>query len=284
MSEFEENQLNLTQLSVEETEEVSLKTEMAEGMEAPQDGGSGSFRQESADQAESAETIQSEDQPMVVDMSAITASTQERENLSKFQHIVDGFFAQTKEPALTISGKTVTVNAAAVRLFPTVDYMEILINTEDKKVAFEPCTELNIRGYKWARDKDGKRYSTTRTGLPFVLCICQIMNWDPNKRYKIRGKKVLSEKGEEVLVFDLHAKQEFEKPAPGEKGKNRSTILTGWNGVFGPMYNESESNLQIDTFDGYAFFSIKDGWVQNHEAQVSMDQGSEASNEAEDEE
>ena len=280
MSEFEENQLSLTKLSAEETEDVGLKTEAAEEMGATQDGVSGSSQQEPADQVESSPDVQSEDQPVVVDMSAITASTQERENLSKFQHIVDGFFAQTKEPALTISGKTVTVNAAAVRLFPTVDFMEILINTEDKKVAFEPCTELNIRGYKWAREKDGKRFSTTRTGLPFVLCICQIMNWDPNKRYKIRGKKVLSEKGEEVLVFDLHAKQEFEKPAPGEKGKNRSTILTGWNGVFGPMYNESESNLQIDTFDGYAFFSIKDGWVQNQDAQVNTDQGSDARKEA----
>ena len=284
MSEFDENQKTLTQLPVEETEDVSLKTEASVGMGAHQEGGSESSQQEPSDQSESTPDVQSEDQPLVVDMSAITAGTQEREDLSKFQHIVDGFFAQTKEPALTISGKTVTVNAAAVRLFPTVDYMEILINTEDKKVAFEPCTELNIRGYQWARDKDGKRYSTTRTGLPFVLCICQIMKWDPNKRYKIRGKKVLSEKGEEVLVFDLHAKQEFEKPAPGEKGKNRSTILTGWNGVFGPMYNESESNLKIDTFDGYAFFSIKDGWVQNHDAEVNTDQDNDVRNEAGDEE
>ena len=283
MSEFEENQLSLTPLS-QETGNASLATGADLEMEAQQDGTPASSEQELADQEESAQDVQSEDQPVVVDMSAITAGTQERENLSKFQHIVDGFFAQTKEPALTISGKTVTVNAAAVRLFPTVDYMEILINTEDKKVAFEPCTELNIRGYKWAREKDGKRYSTTRTGLPFVLCICQIMNWDPNKRYKIRGKKVLSEKGEEVLVFDLHAKQEFEKPAPGEKGKNRSTILTGWNGVFGPMYNESESNLQIDTFDGYAFFSIKDGWVQNHDEQINSEQDGDATNEAGDEE
>ena len=284
MSEFDENQLTPTQLPVEETEDTSLKTEAAAGMGAPQDGASESSQQEPADQPESTLDIQPEDQPLVVDMSAITADTQEREDLSKFQHIVDGFFAQTKEPALTISGKTVTVNAAAVRLFPTVDYMEILINTEDKKVAFEPCTELNIRGYQWARDKDGKRYSTTRTGLPFVLCICQIMKWDPNKRYKIRGKKVPDVTGKEILVFDLHAKQEFEKPAPGEKGKNRSTILTGWNGVFGPMYNESESNLKIDTFDGYSFFSIKDGWVQNHEAQVNTDQDNDVRNEAGDEE
>lgn len=227
--------------------------------------------------------------PMVVDMSAITGGAQETEDLSKFQHIVDGFFAQTKEPALTISGKTVTVNAAAVRLFPEVDFMEILINTEDQKVAFEPCSELNIRGYKWAREKEGKRYATTRTGLPFVLCICQIMNWDPNKRYKIRGKKVPDRTGKEILVFDLRAYQGFEKPAPGEKGQNRSTILTGWNGVFGPMYSESESTIHVDTFDGYSFFSIKEGWVQGNDGQEDKkqskpEQGSDARNEAENEE
>ena len=284
MSEFDENQLTLTQLPMEETEDVSLKTEAAAGMEARQDGASESSRQEPADQSESTPDIQPEDQPLIVDMSAITAGTQEREDLSKFQHIVDGFFAQTKEPALTISGKTVTVNAAAVRLFPTVDYMEILINTEDKKVAFEPCTELNIRGYQWARDKDGKRYSTTRTGLPFVLCICQIMKWDPNKRYKIRGKKVPDVTGKEILVFDLHASQGFEKPEPGEKGKNRSTILTGWNGVFGPMYNESESTIQVNTFDGYSFFSIKEGWVENTVGQKNSEQGNSTEDRSEDEE
>lgn len=118
MSEFEENQLTLTQLSVEETEDVNPDTESAEEMGASQKETSG----DNTDPDEGTLNVQSEDQPVVVDMSAITASTQERENLSKFQHIVDGFFAQTKEPALTISGKTVTVNAAAVRLFPTVDY------------------------------------------------------------------------------------------------------------------------------------------------------------------
>ena len=222
-------------------------------------------------------------------MRSVYEETQEREDLSKFQHIVDGFFAQTKEPALTISGKTVTVNAAAVRLFPEVEYMEILINTEDQKVAFEPCSELNIRGYKWAREKEGKRYATTRTGLPFVLCICQIMHWDPNKRYKIRGKKIPDKTGKEILVFDLHANQGFEKPTPGEKGKTRSTILTGWNGVFGPKYQESESTLHVDTFDGYSFFSIKEGWVKNTDEQAETAEqadytmGGEAQNEAEDE-
>ena len=207
------------------------------------------------DMMEQQTEMDSAEQPRVVDISGISTGL-ERENLSKFQRVAAGFFAQTREPALTINGKTVGVNAAAARLFPDVDYMEILISTEDKKVAFKPCDELNISGYKWAKTKDGKRYSTQRTGEPFVLCICQIMGWDPNNRYRILGKKVLDETDEEILCFDLKAGQGFEKAGPDAKGKTRSTILTGWDGTFGPNYSPNEGSVHIDTFDGYTVFSI----------------------------
>lgn len=199
------------------------------------------------------------DGPQVVDVSGIWNGEEERADLSKFQRIAAGFFAQTMEPALTINVKTVGVNAAAARLFPDVDYMEILVNPEEKEVAFKPCDELNISGYKWARDKDGKRYATTRTGLPFVLCICKMMGWNPDNRYRILGKKIRSQTDEEILLFDLRAAQEFKKPAPGEEGKkSRSTILTGWNGSFGPTYDESEGSLHMETFNGFTVMSIKD--------------------------
>lgn len=207
--------------------------------------------EQSAYTAEAAET----EQPRIVDLSGISTG-QERENLSKFQRVAAGFFAQTREPALTINGKTVGVNAAAARLFPEVDYMEILINTDDRKVAFKPCDELNISGYRWAKTKDGKRYATQRTGEPFVLCICQIMGWNPDNRYRILGKKVLDETDQEILCFDLKAGQEFEKAGPDAKGKRRSTILTGWDGTFGPNYESGAGSLQIGTFDGYTVFSI----------------------------
>lgn len=183
----------------------------------------------------------------------------EKADLSKFQRISAGFFAQTLEPALTINVKTVGVNSAAARMFPDVDFMEILVNPEKKEVAFKPCDELNISGYRWAKNKGGKRYATTRTGLPFVLCICKMMGWNPDNRYRILGKKIRSQTEEEILLFDLRAAQEFKKSAPGEGGrKNRSTILTGWNGSFGPSYDESEGSLHIETFNGFTIMSIRD--------------------------
>lgn len=59
--------------------------------------------------------------------------------------------------------------------------------------------------------------------------------------------------------------------------------------TFGPMYSESESTIHVDTFDGYSFFSIKEGWVQGNDGQEDKEQnkpeqGSDARNEAENEE
>jgi hypothetical protein len=146
--------------------------------------------------------------------------------------------------------------------------MEILINEEDQQVGFEPSDELNVRAYKWAREKGGKRYATQRSGQPFVLCICEIMGWDYNKRYKIRGKKVPSDRGEEILLFDLKPGHGVPKPAPGEKGNGRPTILTGWDGTFGPAYDEGGGSLHIDKFEKFAVFSLKKGWVQDGEKQT----------------
>lgn len=217
----------------------------------------------------------SEMEQIVVDMSGISTGTEEKENLSKYQVISAGFFAQTREPALTINENKVGVNAAAARMFPNVDYMEILICAEEKKVAFKPCDELTISGYKWAKTKDGKRYATQRTGLPFVLCVCKVMGWDPNKRWRILGKKLRSETNEEILLFDLKAAQGFDKPDAGKDGrKSRSTILTGWDGTFGPTYGENRSSLQVGTFDKYTYFSIKNGEVKKEEQTQAQEQAS----------
>ena len=219
--------------------------------------------------------ISQEIQPEIVDLSHLSAQQEQPVKMAKFQHVNPGFFPQNKEPTLTINERTVSVNAAAVRLFPDVDYMEILINEEDQQVGFEPSDELNVRAYKWAREKGGKRYATQRSGQPFVLCICEIMGWDYNKRYKIRGKKVPSDRGEEILLFDLKPGHGVPKPAPGEKGNGRPTILTGWDGTFGPAYDEGGGSLHIDKFEKFAVFSLKKGWVQDGEKQTDVAQPSE---------
>ena len=177
--------------------------------------------------------------------------------IDNFEIAEDIYFAQLKEPAFTVNGKTITANAAAVRILNDADYVKILINREDKILAFKPCSEIELHGYNWVKTKDGKRYPKHRTGLPFVLSLCKMMDWDPDCRYRALGKRMYS-KGEALLAFDLEGAQSFHRKVTGDK-VNRSVLPHDWNGSFGPKYGEYKRTLQFNTFSGFTVLSVTDG-------------------------
>ncbi len=179
-------------------------------------------------------------------------------DLDDYEIVSAEFFAQVKEPAFTVNVNKVTPNAASVRLLSHADYVKIMVRQDEKKLVLKPTDEYDLNGYKWVRVKDGKRYPSQRTGEPFVLFLCEVMNWNPDYRYKILGKRMFS-KGVAILVFDLTVAQPFPKGTPGVDGKpeRRSGLLEGWNGSFGPRYGDNQRSLQVDTFEGYTVFSIR---------------------------
>lgn len=167
-------------------------------------------------------------------------------------------FGDTKSPAFTVNGRVVGANSVCVRQLWDVDYVEFAISQNRQLLLLVPCSEFVVQGYKWAREKDGKRYATTRTGVPFVLSICQMMGWDPNQRHRIPGKLINSE-GVEMMSFDLTAAKHFDKPS-GQKGTRSQVIFTGdWDGHFGPKFTESRRTLQVSKFDKLTVWSIKEG-------------------------
>lgn len=186
-------------------------------------------------------------------------STDEETDLYNYEMVSGEFFAQIKEPAFTINVNKVYVNTAAVRLLPKVSHVKFMINRDEKKLVIKPCSDMDIQGYNWAKEKEGKRYPSHRTGEPFVQSLCMLMNWNPQFRYKISGKKNRAKgDGEEILVFDLTSYKCFEKEI-SEDGKisKKPVFPPGWNGTFGPKYDESNRTLQVNTFEGYTVFSLK---------------------------
>lgn len=167
-------------------------------------------------------------------------------------------FGDTKSPAFTVNGKVVGANSICVRQLWDVDYVEFAISHRRQLLLLVPCSEFVVQGYKWAKEKDGKRYATTRTGVPFVLSICQMMGWDPNQRHRIPGKLINSQ-GVEMMSFDLTAAKHFDKPS-GQKGSRSQVIFTGeWDGHFGPKFSEGRRTLQVNKFDQLTVWSIKEG-------------------------
>ena len=185
---------------------------------------------------------------------------EEEIELGEYEIVRPEFFAHMKEPAFTINIDKISVNTACVRLLPDAEFIQILINRQEKKLVLLPCDETEITGYRWAKTKNGKRYSTQRSGEPFVLTLCRIMDWNPDYRYKILGRLVHS-KGRSLIAFDLTSYECFPRriSEDGKRVSSRRAAFTAgdWDGRFGPRYAESSRSLQIDTFNGFTVISIK---------------------------
>lgn len=58
-----------------------------------------------------------------------------------YQVVRREFFAHTYEPSVTFNNYKFYVNAACLNRFPTVDFVQVLVNQERKILAIRPCEE-----------------------------------------------------------------------------------------------------------------------------------------------
>ena len=180
-----------------------------------------------------------------------------------FQIVRSEFFSQLREPAITFSQGKIGVNSACIKKLPNVDYAQILVNREKKMLAIRPCQESDIFSFQWCtyRAKDGKRQPRQVTGKMFFLKICTLMGWNLDYRYKILGKLVRAN-NEYLFVFNLEAAQTFvrEDASEGKKPRLSRTPLypKEWQNQFGIPFEEHQRALQINMFQGFAVYSIKD--------------------------
>ena len=86
------------------------------------------------------------------------------------------------------------------------------------------------------------------------------MDWNPDYRYKLLGK-LIHANGQYMIAFDLTATEVYQRIFPeGAKPKTSRTPVfpAGWQDQFGLPYTEHQQSMQINIFDGYAIYSIKD--------------------------
>lgn len=86
------------------------------------------------------------------------------------------------------------------------------------------------------------------------------MDWNPDYRYKLIGKLIKS--GNEYLfIFDLTASEIYQRIVQeGEKPKSSRTPVfpVEWQNQFGLPVEEHRRQLQVNIFNGYTVFGIKD--------------------------
>lgn len=177
-----------------------------------------------------------------------------------YQVVRSEFFAHLREPSINFNNCRVYVNTACLRKLPETDYVQILVNPNTYKLAIRPCNEDDKDAFLWCNRKNGQlkpKYITCRV---FFAKIAEMLNWNPDYRYKILGKLVKSDE-DELLVFDLKATEIFRKIyREGERPKmSRTPVFPAeWKNQFGLSVEEHRKALQIDIFNGYAVFDLKE--------------------------
>lgn len=94
----------------------------------------------------------------------------------------------------------------------------------------------------------------------FFAMVFSMMGWNMDHRYKVLGK-VVHANDDYLIVFDLTCTEVYEriiKDGAKPKASRTPVYPASWQNQFGIPFNEHQKSLQIDTFDGYTVYSIKD--------------------------
>lgn len=177
-----------------------------------------------------------------------------------YQVVRREFFAHIKEPSITFNNSKISLNSACLNRLPNVDYVQILVNPDDKKLAVRPSAENEKDSFLWCSSSNNKRKPKQITCHIFFAKIVQLMGWNPDYRYKLLGKMIQSSE-EFLFIFDLTATEIYPRTIQEDDKPKKSRVPVfpaEWQNQFGIPIAEHRKLLQINIFDDYTVFGIKD--------------------------
>ena len=181
-------------------------------------------------------------------------------NFENYQVVRREFFAHISEPSITFNLCKFYANAACIKRFPNADYAQVLIDREHKILALRPCEEFARDSFPWSKISKGKREAKAITCKLFFAKIFDMMGWNPDFRYKLLGK-VIHSNGEYLLAFDLTATEVYQRTITENAKPINSrtpTFPANWQNQFGLPYYEHRQSMQINIFEGYAIYSVRE--------------------------
>lgn len=175
-----------------------------------------------------------------------------------FQVVRGEFFSHIYEPSITFNDYKVYVNATCIKKLPQCDFIQILVNPDDYKLAVRPCSEEEKDSFRWC-SATAKRNPKQITCRMFFAKVMSLMNWNPSYRYKLLGKLIRSN-NELLFLFDLKTPEIYQRTIKddGKVKTSRSPIFPEeWKNQFGLPVEEHRNALRVNIFDGYAVFGLE---------------------------
>ena len=183
-----------------------------------------------------------------------------QKNLNSFETVRREFGSDLQEPVISFADNKFKVNATCLKAFPDYNYANILVHRPTKILALIPCAESRRDAYPLCYVTDGKRHPRETTCKLLFAMMYDFMGWNPAYRYKILGKKVKAN-GRELLAFDLTRVRVI--PRADDSGERNGSskegyFLEDWRDHFGIPFAEHQQSYLINTFGGFAVYSVKD--------------------------
>ena len=176
-----------------------------------------------------------------------------------YQVVRGEFFDHINEPSVSFNKGKVNFNAACIRRLPHVNYVQFLVNQQEKKLVIRPVGEDVKDGILWCSLSGNKRKPKQITCKIFYMMIHSLMGWNPEYRYKLLGK-IIESSHEFLVVFDLNSVETYLRVVKDD-GKVRSSRTpvypADWKGRFGLPAEEHDQLKQVNIFNGYTTFGLQ---------------------------
>lgn len=164
-----------------------------------------------------------------------------RFDLNGYQVVRGQFMMHRAEcPAITINDKRISFNVECQRKFHDVNYIQLLIHPVERKIAIRPCFAMDVYSIRWRIDADRPFIPKSIACQYFSDALYQIMGWNPEYQYRIRGTWAYRGK-DQIIVFDITNAAPFttieQHPDEETTVRKRLDILLQ-SSSFGPEFYE----------------------------------------------
>ena len=161
--------------------------------------------------------------------------------------VARGQFFNSKQLALSIYRNKMFFNALCISRFPDNEYVEFLLQANQKLLAVRPCEESRKNAARWCKKRGGNERSGKEINISaFYPSLIELMDWREDCRYQVFGS--FHEKdGEAVLIFDLSGAIAY--IADGNSTRKLKAYPSSWAESFGEQYYDHERE-ELKSEDG----------------------------------
>lgn len=170
-------------------------------------------------------------------------------DLRKYQVARSQFFDGSNIISMTLSINNIVFSSECIKKFPKTQFIEMLINPSKKMFAVRQSNRNVCRNaVQWSKYKGGNLLARNISGAAFIPTIYEIMDWNINHKYRLRGE-VYANEDEILITFNMseteifiandNEKQKFlKKMKPFTKGPKKDIMAfpSDWVNTFGNNY------------------------------------------------